>query len=125
MTVLLSGPLCSSVYIFKCLNAAALSSVAVKRNSLGSDLLFLGKSHPLFDFIHELYRAETLEVTEPNVPQLTVTKVKGYDSVLISDVNSPRLMQLRLLQGTEIPAELCHGIQGTLNLDDDPILPDK
>uniref|UniRef100_A0A3Q4BQ90 5'-3' exoribonuclease n=1 Tax=Mola mola TaxID=94237 RepID=A0A3Q4BQ90_MOLML len=60
----------------------------VKRNSLGSDLLFLGKAHPLFDFIHELYRAESLE-------------------------------------GTEIPAELCHGIQGTLNLDDDPILPDK
>uniref|UniRef100_A0A667Y090 5'-3' exoribonuclease n=1 Tax=Myripristis murdjan TaxID=586833 RepID=A0A667Y090_9TELE len=28
-------------------------------------------------------------------------------------------------QGTEFPAELCHGIQGTLNLDDDPILPDK
>ncbi|XP_073348976.1 5'-3' exoribonuclease 2 [Pagrus major] len=59
-----------------------------KRNSLGSDVVFIGKSHPLFDFIHELYRAESLE-------------------------------------GTEIPAELCHGIQGTLNLDDDPILPDK
>ncbi|KAM8725999.1 5'-3' exoribonuclease 2 [Acanthopagrus schlegelii] len=59
-----------------------------KRNSLGSDVLFIGRSHPLFDFIHELYRAESLE-------------------------------------GTEIPAELCHGIQGTLNLDDDPILPDK
>uniref|UniRef100_A0A671X0P3 5'-3' exoribonuclease n=1 Tax=Sparus aurata TaxID=8175 RepID=A0A671X0P3_SPAAU len=42
-----------------------------KRNSLGSDVLFIGRSHPLFDFIHELYR------------------------------------------GTEIPAELCHGIQGT------------
>ncbi|XP_035535065.1 LOW QUALITY PROTEIN: 5'-3' exoribonuclease 2 [Morone saxatilis] len=65
-----------------------LFSVAVKRNSLGSDVLFLGKSHPLFDFILELYRTESQE-------------------------------------GTEIPAELCHGIQGTLNLDDDPILPDK
>uniref|UniRef100_A0A672FKD8 5'-3' exoribonuclease n=1 Tax=Salarias fasciatus TaxID=181472 RepID=A0A672FKD8_SALFA len=43
----------------------------VKRNSLGSDVLFVGKSHPLADFIHELYR------------------------------------------GTEIPAELCHGIQET------------
>uniref|UniRef100_A0A672FH58 5'-3' exoribonuclease n=1 Tax=Salarias fasciatus TaxID=181472 RepID=A0A672FH58_SALFA len=60
----------------------------VKRNSLGSDVLFVGKSHPLADFIHELYRAESHE-------------------------------------GTEIPAELCHGIQGILNLDDDPILPDK
>ncbi|XP_049446346.1 5'-3' exoribonuclease 2 [Epinephelus fuscoguttatus] len=65
-----------------------LTTEEVKRNSLGSDVMFLGKSHPLFDFIHELYRTESHE-------------------------------------GTEIPAELCHGIQGTLNLDDDPILPDK
>nr|XP_043905512.1 5'-3' exoribonuclease 2 isoform X2 [Solea senegalensis] len=65
-----------------------LSAVEVKRNSLGSDVMFLSKSHPLFDFIHELYRTEARE-------------------------------------GTEIPAELCHGIQGTLNLDDDPILPDN
>uniref|UniRef100_A0A8C4F895 5'-3' exoribonuclease n=1 Tax=Dicentrarchus labrax TaxID=13489 RepID=A0A8C4F895_DICLA len=65
-----------------------LTPEEVKRNSLGSDVLFLGKSHPLFDFIQELYRTESLE-------------------------------------GTEIPAELCHGIQGTLNLDDDPILPDN
>lgn len=40
---------------------------------------------------------------------------------LLPDTDS----MLYLLQGTEIPAELCHGIQGTLNLDDDPILPDK
>uniref|UniRef100_A0A3Q3LF50 5'-3' exoribonuclease n=1 Tax=Mastacembelus armatus TaxID=205130 RepID=A0A3Q3LF50_9TELE len=65
-----------------------LTPEEVKRNSLGSDMLFLGKSHPLFDFIRELYRTESHE-------------------------------------GTEIPAELCHGIQGTLNLDDDPILPDN
>uniref|UniRef100_A0A8C4FAH0 5'-3' exoribonuclease n=1 Tax=Dicentrarchus labrax TaxID=13489 RepID=A0A8C4FAH0_DICLA len=52
-----------------------LTPEEVKRNSLGSDVLFLGKSHPLFDFIQELYRTESLE-------------------------------------GTEIPAELCHGIQG-------------
>uniref|UniRef100_A0AAY4CF95 5'-3' exoribonuclease n=1 Tax=Denticeps clupeoides TaxID=299321 RepID=A0AAY4CF95_9TELE len=54
-----------------------------KRNSLGSDVVFVAKSHPLCDFIIELYH------------------------------------------GTEIPAELCHGILGTLNLDDDPILPNK
>uniref|UniRef100_A0A669EC62 5'-3' exoribonuclease n=1 Tax=Oreochromis niloticus TaxID=8128 RepID=A0A669EC62_ORENI len=65
-----------------------LTSEEKRRNSLGSDVLFLGKSHPLFDFIHELYRTESNE-------------------------------------GTEIPAELCHGIQGRLNLDDDPILPDN
>ncbi|KAM4528712.1 5'-3' exoribonuclease 2 isoform 1-T2 [Fundulus diaphanus] len=60
----------------------------VRRNSLGSDILFLGRSHPLFDFIHELYRSETREAAL-------------------------------------VPAELCHGIQGTLNLDEDPILPDQ
>ncbi|XP_059211918.1 5'-3' exoribonuclease 2 isoform X2 [Centropristis striata] len=65
-----------------------LTPEEVRRNSLGSDVMFLKKSHPLFDFIHELYRTEVQE-------------------------------------GTEIPAELCHGIQGTLYLDDDPILPDK
>ncbi|CAB1342746.1 unnamed protein product [Coregonus sp. 'balchen'] len=59
-----------------------------KRNSLGSDMLFVGISHPICDFIQELYRGESHE-------------------------------------GTEMPAELCHGIQGTLNLDEDPILPDK
>ncbi|KAK5852569.1 hypothetical protein PBY51_006422 [Eleginops maclovinus] len=65
-----------------------LTTEEQRRNSLGSDLMFLAKSHPLFDFIHELYRTESHE-------------------------------------GTEIPAELCHGIQGLLNLDESPILPDK
>ncbi|XP_061610280.1 5'-3' exoribonuclease 2 isoform X2 [Phyllopteryx taeniolatus] len=65
-----------------------LTSEEVRRNSLGSDMVFVGKSHPLSDFIQELYRAESHEPTE-------------------------------------VPAELCHGIQGTLSLDDDPILPDK
>ncbi|KAK6297260.1 hypothetical protein J4Q44_G00318430 [Coregonus suidteri] len=65
-----------------------LSTEENQRNSLGSDMLFVGKSHPICDFIQELYRGESHE-------------------------------------GTEMPAELCHGIQGTLNLDGDPILPDK
>lgn len=65
-----------------------LTPEEVRRNSLGSDVIFVGKSHPLCDFIQELYRAESHEATE-------------------------------------IPAELCHGIQGILNLDEDPILPDK
>ncbi|XP_019727107.1 5'-3' exoribonuclease 2 isoform X1 [Hippocampus comes] len=65
-----------------------LTSEEVRRNSLGSDLVFVGKSHPLSDFIQELYRAQCHEPTE-------------------------------------VPAELCHGIQGILSLDDDPILPDK
>ncbi|XP_033846370.2 5'-3' exoribonuclease 2, partial [Periophthalmus magnuspinnatus] len=41
-----------------------LTQEEVKRNSLGSDILFLGKSHPLFDFIHELYRTETTSPTD-------------------------------------------------------------
>ncbi|XP_067098096.1 5'-3' exoribonuclease 2 isoform X1 [Osmerus mordax] len=65
-----------------------LSSEEEKRNSLGSDVLFVGKSHALCDFIQELY----------------LTKCH---------------------QGTEMPAELCHGIQGTLSLDEEPILPDE
>uniref|UniRef100_A0A672K0X1 5'-3' exoribonuclease n=1 Tax=Sinocyclocheilus grahami TaxID=75366 RepID=A0A672K0X1_SINGR len=65
-----------------------LSPEEVRRNSLGSDVIFVGKSHPLCDFIRELYRAESHEV-------------------------------LIFLY------ELCHGIQGILNLDEDPILPDK
>ncbi|KAG7460630.1 hypothetical protein MATL_G00200770 [Megalops atlanticus] len=65
-----------------------LAPEEVKRNSLGSDVLFVGKSHPLCDFIQELYKSGTGE-------------------------------------GTEMPPELCHGIQGTLNLDEEPILPDK
>ncbi|CAL8314988.1 unnamed protein product [Merluccius merluccius] len=65
-----------------------LSQEEVRRNSLGSDMLFVRKSHPLCDFIKELYLAESQEATE-------------------------------------MPAELCHGIQGTLTLDGDPILPDK
>uniref|UniRef100_A0A673FUS0 5'-3' exoribonuclease n=1 Tax=Sinocyclocheilus rhinocerous TaxID=307959 RepID=A0A673FUS0_9TELE len=52
-----------------------LSPEEVRRNSLGSDVVFVGKSHPLCDFIRELYFAESHEATE-------------------------------------IPAELCHGIQG-------------
>ncbi|XP_077409346.1 5'-3' exoribonuclease 2 isoform X2 [Vanacampus margaritifer] len=65
-----------------------LTSEEVRRNSLGSDVVFVGRSHPLSDFVQELYRAQSHEPTE-------------------------------------MPAELCHGIQGILSLDDDPILPDK
>ncbi|XP_077443546.1 5'-3' exoribonuclease 2 isoform X2 [Stigmatopora argus] len=59
-----------------------------RRNSLGSDMMFVRKSHPLSDFVLEFYNAESHEPTE-------------------------------------VPADLCHGIQGTLSLDDNPILPDK
>ncbi|XP_049613705.1 5'-3' exoribonuclease 2 [Syngnathus scovelli] len=65
-----------------------LTAEEVRRNSLGSDLLFVRSSHPLSDFLQELYNTQCEE-------------------------------------DTTMPAELCHGIQGILSLDDDPILPDK
>ncbi|XP_060773993.1 5'-3' exoribonuclease 2 [Neoarius graeffei] len=65
-----------------------LSPDEFRRNSLGSDVVFVGKAHALCDFIQELYRAESSE-------------------------------------STEIPPELCFGIQGALSLDENPILPDK
>ncbi|XP_056423628.1 5'-3' exoribonuclease 2 [Hyla sarda] len=60
----------------------------IRRNSLGGDHLFVGKNHPLNDFIHELYKTNTREPTE-------------------------------------IPPELCHGIQGMLETDDGAILPNE
>uniref|UniRef100_A0A665UM07 5'-3' exoribonuclease n=1 Tax=Echeneis naucrates TaxID=173247 RepID=A0A665UM07_ECHNA len=48
---------------------ADLTAEEVKRNSLGSDILFISKSHPLFDFIHELYRTECPEVMKFKDPQ--------------------------------------------------------
>lgn len=60
----------------------------MRRNSLGGDHLFVGKNHPLNDFIHELYKTNTKEPTE-------------------------------------MPPELCHGIQGLLETDDGAILPNE
>uniref|UniRef100_A0A6Q2XWF6 5'-3' exoribonuclease n=1 Tax=Esox lucius TaxID=8010 RepID=A0A6Q2XWF6_ESOLU len=39
-----------------------LTSEELKRNSLGSDVLFVGKSHPICDFIQELYRGGSNDV---------------------------------------------------------------
>ncbi|KAG8443997.1 hypothetical protein GDO86_009253 [Hymenochirus boettgeri] len=59
-----------------------------RRNSLGGDHLFVGKNHPLNDFIHELYK---------------------------SNANEP----------TDIPPELCHGIQGKIVTTEDAVLPNQ
>lgn len=64
-----------------------LTSDERRRNSLGSDLLFVGPHHHLYDYIYELYNSNT--------------------------------------EGVGIPLELCHGVDGTLTLEDDPILPNK
>lgn len=61
----------------------------MKRNSLGSDVLFVGKSHPLFDFIHELYRTESLEVTNCNAAEFIsiITTFLFFKSVMFERVN--------------------------------------
>lgn len=54
-----------------------LSCPAVKRNSLGSDFIFLGKAHPLYDFIQELYRTEATEVTALLLSELQTCVLVG------------------------------------------------
>ncbi|KAM4772542.1 5'-3' exoribonuclease 2 [Rhinophrynus dorsalis] len=63
-----------------------LTSDEIRRNSLGGDHLFVGRNHPLNDFIHELYKSNTYEPTD-------------------------------------IPPELCHGIQGKLETNEGAVLP--
>uniref|UniRef100_A0A803T485 5'-3' exoribonuclease n=1 Tax=Anolis carolinensis TaxID=28377 RepID=A0A803T485_ANOCA len=58
-----------------------------RRNSLGGDVLFVGKHHPLHDFILEQYKSDEK-------------------------------------QAVGMPPELCHGIQGKLTLNENPVLPD-
>ncbi|KAM4694931.1 5'-3' exoribonuclease 2 isoform 2-T2 [Discoglossus pictus] len=60
----------------------------IRRNSLGGDHLFVGKHHPLNDFVHELYKTSAAEPTE-------------------------------------IPPELCHGIQGILETNEGAVLPNE
>ncbi|XP_041109824.1 5'-3' exoribonuclease 2-like [Polyodon spathula] len=47
----------------------------IKRNSLGSDILFVGKRHPLRDFMRELYRANTTESVD--IPPELCHGIKG------------------------------------------------
>ncbi|KAL7984642.1 hypothetical protein Chor_003212 [Crotalus horridus] len=65
-----------------------LTSEEMRRNSLGGDVLFVGKHHQLHDFILEQYKSNEKE-------------------------------------SVDIAPELCHGIQGKITLDENPILPDK
>ncbi|XP_039181905.1 5'-3' exoribonuclease 2 [Crotalus tigris] len=65
-----------------------LTSEEMRRNSLGGDVLFVGKHHQLHDFILEQYKSNEKEPVD-------------------------------------IAPELCHGIQGKITLDENPILPDK
>ncbi|XP_061443976.1 5'-3' exoribonuclease 2 isoform X2 [Rhineura floridana] len=59
-----------------------------RRNSLGGDVLFVGKHHQLHDFILEQYKSGEKEPVD-------------------------------------MPPELCHGIQGKLTVNDNPVLPDE
>ncbi|KAL8194283.1 UNVERIFIED_CONTAM: 5'-3' exoribonuclease 2 [Gekko kuhli] len=65
-----------------------LTSEEIRRNSLGGDVIFVGKHHQLHDFIHELYKSGGKEPTD-------------------------------------MPPELCHGIQGKLSLNENAVLPDE
>uniref|UniRef100_A0A8C9ZFA4 5'-3' exoribonuclease n=1 Tax=Sander lucioperca TaxID=283035 RepID=A0A8C9ZFA4_SANLU len=62
-----------------------LTPEEVRRNSLGSDVMFLGKSHPLFDFIHELYRTESHEDTE--IPAELCHGILGNDCFILTFVH--------------------------------------
>ncbi|MEE6474731.1 hypothetical protein FKM82_010476 [Ascaphus truei] len=46
-----------------------------RRNSLGGDHLFVGKHHPLTDFIHELYKTDTTE--EMDIPPELCHGIQG------------------------------------------------
>uniref|UniRef100_A0A8C8MEA6 5'-3' exoribonuclease n=1 Tax=Oncorhynchus tshawytscha TaxID=74940 RepID=A0A8C8MEA6_ONCTS len=58
-----------------------LSPEENKRNSLGSDMLFVGKSHPCCDFIQELYHGESHEVCK--MPAELCHGIQGI-SILLS-----------------------------------------
>uniref|UniRef100_A0AAY5K7R1 5'-3' exoribonuclease n=1 Tax=Esox lucius TaxID=8010 RepID=A0AAY5K7R1_ESOLU len=49
-----------------------LTSEELKRNSLGSDVLFVGKSHPICDFIQELYRGGSNDVVSNHAITVTI-----------------------------------------------------
>uniref|UniRef100_A0AAQ5Y0C8 5'-3' exoribonuclease n=1 Tax=Amphiprion ocellaris TaxID=80972 RepID=A0AAQ5Y0C8_AMPOC len=68
-----------------------LTAEEVKRNSLGSDVLFLSRSHLLFDFIHELYRTESHEVTKLIVKFKDPQYADGFvfKAVLLPDAKIP------------------------------------
>lgn len=74
--------------------------VAVKRNSLGSDVLFVGRSHPLFDFIHELYRTESLEVTNCNAAEfisiIFIILILFFKSVMFERVDGRKHLLIKL-----------------------------
>ncbi|CAI5780498.1 5' [Podarcis lilfordi] len=65
-----------------------LTPEEIRRNSLGGDVLFVGKQHLLHDFILEQYKSGEKEAVG-------------------------------------LPPELCHGIQGKLARNDNPVLPDE
>ncbi|XP_062986248.1 5'-3' exoribonuclease 2 [Elgaria multicarinata webbii] len=65
-----------------------LTSEETRRNSLGGDVLFIGKHHQLHDFILEQYKSGEKEPVD-------------------------------------MPPELCHGIQGKLTMNENPVLPDE
>uniref|UniRef100_A0A8C1WHV5 5'-3' exoribonuclease n=1 Tax=Cyprinus carpio TaxID=7962 RepID=A0A8C1WHV5_CYPCA len=71
-----------------------LSPEEVRRNSLGSDVVFVGKSHPLCDFIRELYLAESHEALHLNVSHLDQSGFRNPSVYLVE------FLHLMLLSGS-------------------------
>uniref|UniRef100_A0A8D3BQ51 5'-3' exoribonuclease n=1 Tax=Scophthalmus maximus TaxID=52904 RepID=A0A8D3BQ51_SCOMX len=86
-----------------------LSPEEEKRNSLGSDVLFLSRSHPLFDFIHELYRTESHEVTKLKTPTHLGDTSTNSDSTQILYHDSMKFRDPQFADGFVFKAVLLSG----------------
>lgn len=89
-----------------------------RRNSLGGDVLFVGKHHPLCDFIVEQYKSKNTEVGY----------ICSYGTVQMIGVEFLPCASSEMLffpQPVDMPPELCYGIQGKLTLNENAVLPDK
>ncbi|XP_062857792.1 5'-3' exoribonuclease 2 [Trichomycterus rosablanca] len=86
-----------------------LTSEEVRRNSLGSDVVFVGKSHPLCDFIHELYRSESHEGAE--IPPELCYGIQGALSLVEVPILPDQLVESPVPLLRDIPCSLAIGIK--------------
>ncbi|TSP57651.1 5'-3' exoribonuclease 2 [Bagarius yarrelli] len=86
-----------------------LSPDEVRRNSLGSDVCFLGKSHPLFDFIQELYSSESDESTM--IPPELCFGVTGALSLDEDPILPDKLVESPIPMLRDIPCSSAVGIK--------------
>ncbi|KAJ1155739.1 hypothetical protein NDU88_008468 [Pleurodeles waltl] len=83
-----------------------LTSEEKRRNSLGSDHIFVGKNHQLWDFLRELYRTNTSEPTDipPELCHGIGGKLTVHDGAVLPDetVFSPVPMLRDLTQNSAV-----------------------